>query len=63
MLRIEDEWLALGFDLTSTARLEIYDMEREKRQLEASSGGLLMNALQGQSGATAPKKTVKEGTF
>lgn len=65
LLRIDDGLVALGLDLTCTARLEIYDAEREKRQLEAMSGGLLMNALQGPQRpqqATASKK-MKEGSF
>lgn len=49
LLKIEDEKLALDFDRTCTARLLIYDGEREQRQLEAMSGGLLAKALGGQS--------------
>lgn len=45
LLRIEDEWLAIAFDLTCTARLRIEDQEREQRLLEAVSGGLLSQAF------------------
>ena len=37
--------LALGFDVTCTARLRIEDQEREGRYLEAAAGGLLSQAL------------------
>lgn len=40
----------MDLDLTCTARLEVYDLEREKRQLEAMSGGLLANAFGGTTG-------------
>jgi hypothetical protein len=52
--------IALDFDLACTARLQIYDTERETRLLEASSGGMLAKALT----APAPKKKkMKEGSF
>jgi hypothetical protein len=37
--------LALGFDVTCTARLRIEDQEREQRHLEAAAGGLLSQAI------------------
>lgn len=53
----------MDLDLTCTARLEIYDTERERRQLEAMSGGLLMNALQGSQTPKPTGKKMQEGTF
>lgn len=52
MLRIENEVLALGFDLTCAARLRIEDNEQEARRLEAASGGLLSQAF---GGGTQPQ--------
>lgn len=43
--------IALDFDLTCTARLEIYDTERERRQLEAIGVGAASNML-GVTGTT-----------
>lgn len=62
LLKLDDELVSLGFDLACTTRLEIYDTEREKRQLEAMGAGSLMNALQGPQ---TPKRTSKmqEGSF
>lgn len=54
--------IALDFDLACTARLEIYDSERETRLLEAASGGLLTKAL-GAAPTHPQKKPMKEGTF
>ena len=56
------EVIALDFDLACTARLQIYDAEREKLRLEAMSGGLLANALAGNVRPT-PQKKMKEGSF
>lgn len=58
-----NEVIALDFDLTCTARLRIEDAEREQRQLEAMSGGLLMNALQGPQTPKPTGKKMQEGTF
>jgi hypothetical protein len=52
----------LDFDFACTARLQIYDAEREQRQFEAMSGGLLLNALQGNVAPTS-RKPMKEGSF
>lgn len=45
LLHVNDEACAFDFRLCATARLLLYDTEREQRQLEAMSGGLLVNAL------------------
>lgn len=67
LLHVEDEACAFDLRLCATARLLLHDTEREQRQLEAMSGGLLMNALQGQptQAQTMPAKPkkMKEGTF
>lgn len=42
--------MALDFDLCCTTRLLYYDMELEKRRLEAMSGGALANAVGGAMG-------------
>lgn len=39
MLQIEDEKLALDFDLACATRLLFYDQELERVRLEAMSGG------------------------
>ena len=44
------EVVALDFDLTCTARLQVYDMERERRQVEAMGIGALTSAFGGGSG-------------
>ncbi len=61
LLHISDEACAFDFRLCATARLLLYDTERENRQLEGMSGGLLMNAL-GASTAQpeAGKRVVQE---
>lgn len=50
-----NEVICLEFDFTCAARLRIEDAEREQRQLEAMSGGLLSSALEGSTG---PRVTV-----
>lgn len=45
LLLIEDERLALDFDLACTTRLLFFDQEHEKRQLEAMTGMSLEKAL------------------
>ena len=55
--------IALDFDLTCTARLEIYDSEREQRLLEAVSGGLFTKALNTAPPPLMEKKRRSEGSF
>ena len=65
MLRLSkrfNEVIALDFDLACTARLEIYDSEREQRLLEAASGGLLTKTFNAPPVITEKKK-MKEGSF
>ena len=58
------EVIALEVDFACTARLQLYDAEREQRQLEAMSGGLLMSAFAGKRSPTkAAVKTMPEGSF
>jgi hypothetical protein len=45
LLQMNDEVVALDFDLAATNRLTEYDNEREKRLLEALATGSAMDAL------------------
>lgn len=47
---MQDELIALGFDLACNARLKIYDDEREQRQIEAMGIGTITATLGGVSG-------------
>lgn len=46
-----NEVIALDFDLACTSRLQIYDTEKEQRQLEAFGVGALASTLGGSSGS------------
>lgn len=51
----------MDLDLTCTARLEVYDVEREKRQLEAMGAKAATGALEGamNSESTGERKRPK----
>lgn len=58
LLKIRNESRALAFDITATARLKIYDDDKEKRMLEAMAAGAAMNTMQGMTaglGKNIPK--------
>lgn len=54
LLLIEDEKLAFDFDRCANARLQIYDVEKEKRAIEAMAGGAIGNVLGGRSEGQQP---------
>lgn len=60
LLHINDEVCAFDFRLCATARLLLYDTEREQRQLEAMGGGLLANALGANTEQSQASKRVVE---
>lgn len=53
LLQIDDEVMALDFDLTCTTRLRFYDAELEQLRLEAMSVGTLGRTL-GTQAQTRP---------
>lgn len=55
MLQIEDEVMALDFDLACTTRLLYFDMELEKNRLEAMSGGAVTRGLGGNGRTSGPQ--------
>lgn len=60
LLKIRNESQALAFDIAATARLKIYDDDKEKRMLEAMTAGAAMNTMQGMTaGLGAAKNTPK----
>lgn len=60
LMHVDDEACAFDFRLCATARLLLYDTEREQRQLEAMSGGLLANALGANTAQPRAQKRVVE---
>lgn len=60
LLHVEDEACAFDFRLCATARLLIYDTEREERRIEAMSGGLLANALGANTEQSQTQKRIVE---
>lgn len=59
LLQIEDDKLAFDFDYACTARLLVFDRERDRLQLEGMALGTVSSVLQGK-----PTETIREqGTF